>query len=372
MTNWRPTYAEIDLGAIRRNVATLSERTAPSVSKLAVVKANAYGHGDVEVSRAALDSGASRLGVALVEEAVRLRDAGIDAPILVLVETTPDAAKEIVAQRITPTVYTKAGAEALSDAATAAGSTLPVHVCVDTGMHREGAPLQGAIDFVVSTAALPGIEVEGLWSHFAVADEENNAFTATQLERFTSLCDGVNDRGVEIPVRHIGNSVAPMVDAEGHFDLVRLGIAMYGLYPAPWLRAHVELEPAMRVVSTVGAVRRVRAGEGVSYGHEFTAACDTTIASVLIGYADGYPRRLTGRADVLIGGVRRLLAGRVTMDQIMVDCGDDDVAVGDEVVCLGPQGAERVTADELAEIVGTINYEIVCGISARVPRIYVG
>jgi alanine racemase len=163
-----------------------------------------------------------------------------------------------------------------------------------------------------------------------------------------------------------------MSGAETHFDLVRLGIAMYGLYPAPWLQSHIDLTPAMRVVAAVGAVRRIAAGESVSYGHEFTASRDTTIASVLIGYADGYPRRLSGRADVLISGRRHRLAGRVTMDQIMVDCPDEDVAVGDEVVCIGPQGAEHVTADELAEIVGTINYEIVCGISARVPRQYIG
>ena len=372
MTNYRPTRAEIDLGAIRSNVAAMAERLRPEVCKLAVVKANAYGHGEIPVARACLDGGATRFAVALVEEGVRLREAGIDEPILVLVETTPEAAKAHIEYDITPSVFTRAGAEALSDAASAADTTLRVHVCVDTGMHREGAPLHGAVDFVTGVAKLPGLEVEGLWSHFAVADEEDHPTTPVQLERFAELCDAVARAGLDVPLRHMGNSVTAMRGDDAQFDLVRMGLAIYGLYPAPWLRKHIDLQPAMRVVSGVGSVRRVGAGEGVSYGHEYVARKETTIASVLIGYADGYPRRLTGRADVLIGGNRRPLAGRVTMDQIMVDCGDDDVGVGDEVVCLGPQGAEAVTAEELADHVGTINYEIVCGISSRVPRVHNG
>jgi alanine racemase len=370
MTNWRPTRAEIDLAAVRANVRGLCECVGPSAEPLAVVKANAYGHGDVEVARACLEAGATRFGVALVEEGVRLRDAGIDQPILVLVETTPEAAKEIVVQRITPSIFTREGARAISDAAAAAGSAVAVHVCVDTGMHREGAPLRGAVDFVEEVARTPDLEVEGVWSHFAVADEEDNDFNRVQIERFMELCDALAARGIDIPLRHIGNSVAAMHESDARFDLVRMGIAMYGLYPAPWLRRHVDLTPAMRLVSAVGSLRRIGAGEGVSYGLDFVAERDTTVASVLIGYADGYPRRLSGRAEVLSGGRRRRLAGRVTMDQIVVDCGDDDVSVGDEVVCLGRQGGEEIGADELAEIVGTINYEIVCGVSARVPRVY--
>jgi alanine racemase len=370
VTQYRPTYAEIDLGAIRSNVGALCERVGPHSEKLALVKANAYGHGDVEVARACLDAGATRLGVALVEEAVRLRDAGIDAPILVVIEAMPEAAKEIVAQAITPSVFTRAAAEALSDAASAAGTTVAVHVCVDTGMHREGAPLEGAAGFVEEVAKLPGLDVEGLWSHFASSDEEGNPFTPTQLDRFAGVCDAVEQRGIDVPVKHMGNSVAAIVQPEARLDMVRMGLAIYGMYPAPWLRRHVDLTPAMRLVSGVGAVRRIGTGEGVSYGHDYVSVRDTTIASVLIGYGDGYHRRLSGEACVLIGGRRRPLAGRVTMDQIMVDCGDDDVAVGDEVVCIGSQGAEEVTADELADIAGTINYEIVCSVGARVPRTY--
>jgi alanine racemase len=372
MTQYRPTYAEVDLGSIRSNVRALCERIGPDIEKLALVKANAYGHGDVEVARACLDAGATRLGVALVEEALRLRDAGIGAPVLVVIEAMPEAAKEIVAQKITPSVFTRAGAGALSDAAAAAGATIGVHVCVDTGMHREGAPLESAAAFVEDVARLPGIEVEGLWSHFASSDEEGNPFTAQQLDRFADVCDAVERRGIEIAVKHIGNSVAAIVQPEARLDMVRMGLAIYGMYPAAWLRPHIDLTPAMRLVAAVGAVRRIGPGEGVSYGHDYVSTSDTTIASVLIGYGDGYHRRLSSRADVLVAGRRRRLAGRVTMDQVMVDCGDEDVAVGDEVVCIGRQGTEHVSADELAEIAGTINYEIVCGITARVPRVHKG
>lgn len=370
-TSYRPTFAEVDLGAIRGNVRALAATiTAPH--KLAVVKANAYGHGDVQVATACLEAGADWLAVALVEEGVRLREAGVGAPILTLIEPTPDAAKELVAQRITPSVFGLPAAQAVSEAAVAGGTTHPVHVCVDTGMHREGTSIAGAADLVETVARLPGIEVQGLWSHFAVSDEETNPFTATQLERFTDVCETVTRKGIDVEIRHLGNSVTAIALGDANFDLVRMGIAIYGLYPGPWLESRVALRPAMRLVSAIGNVHHIGPGEGVSYGHEYTSTKDTTIATVLIGYADGYPRLLSNRADVLVAGRRRRLAGRVTMDQIMIDCGDDDVSVGDEVVLIGPQGDEEITAGELAGIVGTIHYEIVCGVGARVPRVYIG
>ena len=371
MTNYRPTFAEIDLDAIRGNVRALRATiTAPHA--LAVVKANAYGHGDVPVAKACLEAGADWLAVALVEEGVRLREAGIDAPILTLIEPTPDAAKELIAQRITPSVFGLAAAHAVSEAAVAAGTAHPVHVCVDTGMHREGTAVAEAAGVVESVARLPGLVVEGLWSHFAVSDEETNPFTSTQLERFAGVCEAVARKGIDIPIRHIGNSVTAMALEDANLDLVRMGIAMYGLYPAPWLERRVSLRPAMRLVSAVGNVHHLAAGEGVSYGHEYTTSQPTTIATVLIGYADGYPRPLSNKASVLVGAKRRRLAGRVTMDQIMVDCGSDDVGVGDEAVLIGSQNGEEITAGELADLVGTIHYEVVCGVSARVPRTYTG
>lgn len=372
MRNYRPTCAQIDLGAIAENVRAMAASVAAGIELLAVVKANAYGHGDIEVARTCLDAGATRLGVVLVEEGVRLRDAGIAAPILLLVEPTPDAAKEIVAQQLTASVSTMTAASALSDAAVAANATVPVHACVDTGMHREGAAFDQALRFVTEIAALPGVELEGLWSHFAMGELDAHPFTASQIQRFADLCASIERRGIEIPVRHLSSSGGIVLYPDAHFDMVRMGIMVYGLYPHPALAPRIALRPAMRLVSSVGAVRRVPAGEGVSYGHTYTPGGDCTIATVLIGYADGYPRMLSNRASVLIGGRRRRVAGRVTMDQIMADCGNDDVGVGDEVVLIGRQGAEQVTADELAEHAGTINYEIVTTIGPRVPRSYGG
>jgi alanine racemase len=371
VTNFRPTYAEIDLDAIRDNVAALRSFVADGVESLAVVKANAYGHGDVEVARASLDAGATRLGVALVEEGVRLREAGIDAPIVLLIQPPNEAAKEIVAQELTASVSTLSAAEALSDAATLAGRTVAVHACVDTGMHREGAPQTEGVAFVKNVARLPGLELEGLWSHFAMGELDEHPFTVRQIERFADLCELVSREGIDVPTKHLTSSASIVLYPDAHFDLVRMGIMLYGLYPAPSLRERCVLEPAMRLVSAVGLVRRVPAGEGVSYGHTFAPERETTIVTVPIGYADGVARSLSNEGDVLIGGRRRRIAGRVTMDTIMADCRDDDVAPGDEVVLIGSQGADEITATEIAEKIGTINYEVVCSVGPRVPRRYI-
>lgn len=373
MTNppsFRPTRAEIDLDAIRSNVVALGKHLAPGVERLAVVKANAYGHGDVPVARAVLEAGATRLGVALVEEGITLREAGIDAPILVLVDPPREAAKSIVAHRLTPSVYTKESVDALSEAAAAATTTVDVHVCVDTGMHREGVAADQVVDYVSYLSGRGGLRIEGLWSHFAVADEQGDPFTQEQAGRFADVCHRIEAAGFSIPLRHMSNSAGSIGAPEAHHGLVRMGIAMYGLYPAAWLRGAIGLRPAMRLVSAVGAVRTVAAGEGISYGLTYRPATDTTIASVPIGYGDGYPRPLSNRADVLIGGERRRVAGRVTMDTILVDCGTDEIEPGAEVVLIGRQGDEEISADEIADLLGTINYEVVCSVGPRVPRVY--
>lgn len=370
MTDYRPTVAEIDLGAVRDNVKELGSFLAPGVERLAVVKANGYGHGDVEVARACLDAGASRLGVALVEEGVRLREAGIEAPILILVEATPEASKEIVARDLTPSIFTLESARSLDDAASLAGRRLPVHVCVDTGMHREGAPFELGPRLVEDIARLGSLEVEGLWSHFAMGEHETHPFTVTQIERFRDLCSAVERVGIEVPVRHLTSSAGIVLYPDAHFELVRMGIMIYGLHPHAALRSRCRLRPAMRLVSAVGTTRRVPAGEGVSYGLTYEPERDTSIATVLIGYADGYARLLSNQGEVLVGGKRRRVAGRVTMDQIMVDCGDDAVAAGDEAVLIGRQGDDEITADEIADRTGTINYEVVTSVGPRVPRVY--
>jgi alanine racemase len=367
---FRPTFAEIDLGAIRHNVKELGSHVDSGVELLAVVKANAYGHGDAEVANAALEAGANRLGVALVEEGVRLREAGIDAPIVLLIQATSEASDVIVAHDLTPSVSTIEAAQTLNDAAARAGRTLDVHACVDTGMHREGAPLDIGVDFVEGVAKLPNVYVEGLWSHFAMGELDEHPFTARQVELFADLCERVAQRGIDVPRRHLTSSASIVLYPDAHFNLVRMGLMLYGLYPAPSLEERSTLRPAMSLRSAVGLVRRVPAGEGVSYGLTFAPERDTTIVTIPIGYGDGFPRLLSNTGSVLIGGKRRPIAGRVTMDTVMADVGDDDVATGDEVVLIGAQGAEEIRATEIAALAQTINYEVVCSVGPRVPRRY--
>ena len=368
----RPAWAEVDLEAVAHNVRTLAALAAPA-RLCAVVKADGYGHGAVPVARTAISAGATWLAVALAEEGVALRDAGIEAPVLVLSEGQP-AELELAARfGLTPTVYTMQGIEAAAKAATAhsRGGRLPVHLKVDTGMHRVGAPPDEIVDLASVIDVRKELRLEALWTHCPVADEPGNAFTDRQLQRFAAAVRALDEVDLRPPMLHAANSAATIVFPSARLDLVRCGIAVYGLPPAPALRARIDLRPAMRVKALVSMVRRVPEGDGISYGLRHTVDRATTVATVPIGYADGIRRGLWDHGgEVLIGGRRRPIIGVVTMDQLMVDCGDDAVAPGDEVVLLGPQGDEAITADEWADKLGTINYEIVCGIGPRVPRRY--
>jgi alanine racemase len=365
---FRPTVAEIDLDAIRHNARVLKPATA---ELMAVVKAGGYGHGAVEVSRAALEAGATWLGVALVEEAMELRDAGIEAPVLVLSEPPAVAALDVLGEDITPTVYTDEGVDALVEAARRVGRDSPIHVKVDTGMHRVGLhPPERAVEFVERAVRL-GCRFEGLWTHFATA-EDDEATTMTQLETFLAVADRLGAEGLRPRYLHAANSAATIRYPETHLDLVRVGVAMYGLEPGGGLAASAGLRPALVWRSAVSAVRRLPAGHAISYGHHYRLERETVVATVPVGYADGYRRALSSRADVLIGGKRRRVAGTVTMDQLMADCGQDEVRPGDEVVLIGRQGSEEVTVGELAGLSETIDYEIACGIGPRVPRTYRG
>jgi alanine racemase len=365
----RPTVAVVDLGAIRHNVRTLKPKGS---EVMAVVKANGYGHGSVQVARAAQSAGAQWLGVALVEEGVDLRDAGLAGPILVLTEFPPGSEKEALAAGLTPSLYTDEGLDRLTEAAGALGRRVGVHVKVDTGMHRVGIDPARLVPFV-SRLLEAGLELEGLWTHFAKSEEMADPFTWWQLQRFTRAMADLRGAGVIPRYRHAANSAAIMSQPQAHLDLVRLGIAMYGLCPSHDLaEAARRLRPALSWKSAVTMVKRVDAGEAISYGLTYTVQRASTIATVPVGYADGYSRLLGGKAEVLIGGRRYPVAGTVTMDQFMVDCGDERVAPGDEVVLIGGQGDEQITADDVAGWMGTINYEVVCGLSERVPREYVG
>jgi alanine racemase len=356
----RPSWVEVDLGAIAHNVEAFSRLVAPA-RLCAVVKADAYGHGDVPVASAALDAGAEWLAVALVEEGIRLREAGIEAPILLLSEPVVGDAALVVEWGLTPTIYRHAMLEAYAEVAPA-GS--PIHLKVDTGMHRVGAPPNVARNLARQAQSL-GVRVEGAWTHFAVA-EDDAEFTAGQAAAFARAVDGL-----DVDVRHLANTAGTIGQPAARADMVRVGLGIYGLYPSPAQRPLVDLRPAMSVRSEVSYVRRLAAGSRPSYGRIRPLERDTTVATVPIGYADGVPRLLSSTGgEVLIGGVRRPLAGTVTMDQIVVDCGDDDVVIGDEVVLIGTQGGAEIGADEWAERTHTISYEIVCGMGPRLPRRY--
>ncbi|MGI8810351.1 MAG: alanine racemase [Acidimicrobiales bacterium] len=376
----RRAWAEVDLGAVRHNTGLLSRLVAPA-GLCEVVKAAGYGHGSVAVARAALEGGASWLAVALVEEGAVLRGHDVDAPVLLLSEPPVEAMDEVVALALTPTLYTEHGVEAAAKAVASAGAPpLTVHVKVDTGMHRVGASADGAVAVVQAVAGHPELIFGGLWAHFAVADDPDNPFTEEQCLRFEAVIERLTAKGLEPPLAHACNSAGALAAPLARHDLVRCGIALYGVAPSPALAtvqpALVQdsrgLRPALSLRARVSYVRRVAAGEAVSYGLRRPLERAATVATVPVGYADGVPWRLgiTG-GEVLIGGRRRPLAGSVTMDQILVDCGDDDgVLPGDEVVLLGRQGTEQITAWDWATKVGTIAYEVLCGIGPRVPKVY--
>jgi alanine racemase len=364
VTRWRETWAEVDLGAIAHNVRVLKPEAA---DLMAVVKADGYGHGAVPVANAALEAGAAWLGVALVEEGLELRDSGIDAPILVLSELPPGSESAAIAARLTPSLYTREGTDRLAAAAARDGRPVSVHIKIDTGMHRVGVhPVEEAVAFV-DRATSKGLGVEAVWTHFASAEDDDVA-TKEQLARFLESVDALRVAGHTPRLLHAANSAATILYPQAHFDLVRTGVAMYGVEPAPGIGPQAGLRPAMTWHTRVTMVKRLREGERVSYGLTYRLERDATVATIPVGYADGYPRSASSRADVLIGGRRCRVAGTVTMDQTVVDCGDLEVRPGDGAVLLGRQGSEEILAEELAERAGTIGYEIVTRVGTRVPR----
>ena len=364
----RPTRLEVDLDAIRHNIRVLAA-AAGDAEVCAVVKADGYGHGAIDVARAALQAGATHLAVALVEEGEVLRDAGIDAPILLLSEPPPSAASRIVEAGLTPTVYTVAMGQALDAIARHEDAPVRIHLGFDTGMGRVGAPTH-EWDELLAAVANWHVDVEGVWTHLACADEPDRPTTAEQLTRFADLLGRVRTAGLAPRLVHASNSAATLLHPGAAFDLVRPGIAVYGLSPAPDVTADAHgLRQALRLVSEVSFTKHVAAGTPVSYGHTWQAPADGWVATVPIGYADGVPRLVSNQVDVLLDGVRRPVVGRVTMDQLLVWCADHQPRPGDEVVLLGAQGDGVVSVDEWAAAACTISYEIACGISARVPRV---
>ncbi len=376
----RPSFASVDLGAIQANVRALKTCSA-TAQFCAVVKADGYGHGSVQAAKAALAGGATMLAVALVEEGVVLRQHGIKAPILVLSELPMGSEATLVQHDLTAAVYSEAVIDRLSAAAGSAGVVARVHIKIDTGMHRVGCHPYEAVALAKRVVAAPNLLLEGTFTHLAVADAPELAYTGEQLDRFDSVLVALRNAGVDPGIRHAANSAGAIAHPRARYDMVRCGIAIYGQAPDLGLdpRAYgVALTPAISVVSHVSHVKVLPAGSRASYGLTYGYRVASVVATIPIGYADGIPRRWSGvGGEVLIGGRRRPIGGRVTMDQIVIDCGPADdatsqVARGDQVVLIGRQGDAEIQAWELAGRLDTIAYEITCGLTARLPRQYVG
>ncbi len=367
-------WAEIDLDAIAHNVREIKGLLKENVEMMGVVKADAYGHGVLEVVRTLLDNGVTQLAVSMLDEAVQIRQLGIRVPILILSYTDPVRAEEIVLNDLMQTIYSLELAEALSAAAVRLDRQVKVHVKVDTGMTRIGfMPGQNAVEKIVAISRLPGLVIEGVFTHFASADEYERDYTIMQYERFIKLCGELEAAGVHIPVKHACNSAGTIQYPDMHLDLVRPGIILYGLYPSSEVdKSVIRLKPAMTFKANVILVKDVEPDTCISYGRIFRTARKSRIATIPVGYADGYTRLLSNKGRVLVNGEYAPIVGRICMDQCMIDVTDlkHDVRVGDEVVLFGCQGDACISVDEVAAEIGTLNYEIVCIIGKRIPRVY--
>ncbi len=371
-------WAEIDLAAITHNFREfrqLADRQADGsrIRIMGVVKADAYGHGAIPVSRALMDAGANCLGVATLDEAIALRGAGLSGPILILGTTVPWRAGEVVQHGLAQTVYDEALLAALAMAADKSGKDARIHVKVETGMTRLGVPWPQAADFIRRVDRTGGIRLEGIFSHLATADERENPFAELQFDRFRQVLSALESGLRSRPIRHICNSAAAIHFPDMHLDMIRPGISLYGYLASSTVDPRkVTLKPALSFKTRIEQLHFIEPGVGISYGQHFVARRKSTIATLSVGYGDGYSRSLSGKAEVLIHGHRVPLVGNICMDHCMADVTDLAVPVspGDEVVLIGQQGGQAITADELAAKLGTIAYEVTCMISGRVPRIY--
>ncbi len=365
------TWAEVDLDAIAYNVQGLKRHVGERTELMAVVKANAYGHGAVPAAKAILESGASRLAVNRVVEGVELRQAGIRAPILVMGYALPAEMETVVRWDLTPTVTAMEVASALSGAASRSGKTAPLHVKVDTGMGRFGLLPGEVLDFVKRLSELPALRLEGLFTHFAVADSADKTCTCRQLNIYQEVARRLEEAGFAFPLKHVANSAATLDLPEMHLDMVRCGIALYGLRPSSEVSPAIPLRPAMALKSRVARVRALPPGSSISYGRTYITTKPTPVALVPVGYGDGYHRILSNRGAVLIRGRRAPIVGRVCMDQFVIEVsGIPGIRQDDEVVVFGRQGEEEIRAEEVAAWAETINYEVTTSILPRVTRVY--
>ncbi|MEA5551789.1 alanine racemase [Anabaena cylindrica UHCC 0172] len=368
-------WVEIDLGALSDNVKHLVRFLSPPTQLMAVVKADAYGHGAVTVAKTVLEAGASWLGVATVPEGIQLREGGIKAPILILGAThTPEQIQAIAHWKLQPTLCNPKQALIFSNTLEAINynSSIPVHIKLDTGMSRLGTNWQEAADFVQLVQGLPHLDIASIYSHLATADSPDATVMQEQHRRFEEAITKIKTRGIKIPSLHLANSAATLANSSLHYDMVRAGLAIYGLYPAPHLKDKIQLQPVLQLKARVTHVKTIAPGTGVSYGHQFIAPREMRLAVVGIGYADGVPRSLSNQMQVLIRGQRIPQVGTITMDQIMLDVSSiPDVQEGEIVTLLGEQGTEQITADDWANQLNTISWEILCGFKHRLPRVAV-
>jgi alanine racemase len=366
----RPTIAVIDMDALDHNFREVV-RCSKGQQVLAVVKAGAYGHGAVQVSKRLLALGADMLGVALAEEGRELRDAGIHAPILIMGATFPEQAEAIVSLKLTPAIFSIAVARALSAAAYQRRTTINVHVKIDTGMGRIGIAPEEAPEFIAALRKLGSLSAQGLMTHFADADLRDKQFASQQMDRFEALLRALEANKIGVPMRHAANSAAVLDFHRAFFTAVRPGLMLYGYNPLEEGAFGAELRQVLSLITRIAFIKRVPQGVPISYGRTFTTKRESIIATLPIGYADGYSRSLSNKGTALVRGIRVPVVGRVCMDMCMIDVTDVPGArEGDDVVLIGGQGSERITADDIAVKIGTIAYEVLCGISSRVPRIY--
>lgn len=371
MTDHRWAWVEIDLAAVRHNVRAIIATLEPGVELMAVVKADAYGHGAVPVAEAAIEAGASALGVATADEALELREAGVVVPILVFSQPPVTVLGELIDADVAVAAYEFDFLTALSGEATTRNATAAYHFKVDSGMHRVGATPADSPYILQEAGHLPNIVLEGVFTHFATADIPGDWDAAAQLATFRDTVAAIRSVGVDPGTVHACNSPATLLMPEAHLDMVRCGLAIYGLHPADASRSKIDLHPAMAIKGRAGFVKPVSLGDGVSYGFTWHAYQPTEIATVPIGYADGLPRTASNKLSALVHGQRVAQVGRVCMDQCMFEVPIGEVTKGHEFVIVGEQGGERILLDEVAEAAGTITYETVCGFGRRLERVYV-
>lgn len=371
---FRPVWAEINLDNFDHNVKAINGLLREGVEYIGVVKADGYGHGAVELAQVLVDNGIKWLAVAMLDEALELRKAGIQNPILILGYTPCNASEIIIKNNISQTCYSFELAKAMSDAAVKLGKTANIHIAVDTGMGRLGyLPTEESADEVRKISMLPNVKTEGLFTHFAVADEMDKEYTQGQFEKYANFLEMLEARDVNIELKHVGNSAAIIDLPDFYLDGVRPGIIQYGLYPSEEvIKTRADLKPVMSVKANIVHVKEVETGTSISYGRKFITPRKSRIATLPVGYADGYTRLLFGKARVIVNGKFAPVVGRICMDQCMIDVTDvDDVRVGDEVILMGSDGNLSITAEDIASMLGTINYEVVCMFSKRVPRVYI-